>query len=605
MRDSLNFKKNVFRGLYVLLIVLIISATSLGAEDALLKSIPSDCLFCVRINNFQSTLGQVDQFMMGSGGMMGSATMIVQMSLAGVLGDPMLNGVDMNGNFGLYGASQGVEDFFVAFFIPVSSYEQLISGKSNYEAPDANKITKITTQNMGGGGSTMLMANVGNFAVITSEENYENLAALTKAPSSEGNLLSVLESSEASRASSEPIWAYGNMEQIAKVFGPVIKEGMEEAKAQMPTEMGDFSGAMDVYLELFDMLLNEVKFISSSLRAEPDALRINTKVATIPDTEMAGLFTASISAEKENNLLGYLEDGAIMNFGAKNHEGLLNKMSEVGMAFFNSVVGEEEIPEESTAKIETMMQDWMKAVGQDIAFSWLKPNGTSAFNFIYVLDVGDKEAFDRTIEDGMSIYDDAGIWDMYEEMGIKAGYEIQRGVDTYKGVSIDAAKFTMEATDTNSPEAQMINQMYKGGFIYRWAIVKDKWLCSIGEDADSKVRELIDSALTGSVKPMGAEMKAATGLIPGAEKADFVGTVNYIRILQTVTKMMPFFPIPVMDVPTKSNMVFAGKISSGQLVVDVVMPKEHMQEIMTMQQMMMQQMMQTPQQPVPSEQPEQ
>jgi hypothetical protein len=537
--------------------------------------------------------------MMSPGEMMGSTTMLVRMGLAGILGDPMLNGVDMNGNFGLFGVPNGTDDLFVAFLIPVMNYEQIINGKNNYEAPDSNKITKITIANMSGQANVMLMAEFGDFAIVTSEKNYEQLTTLIKTTASQGGLLSVLESDEAKRAEEGPIWAYGNMEQVAKVFGPVIKEGMEEAKNQMPAEMGDFRGVMDVYLELFDMLLNEVKFISGTIKPEAEALRIHKKVQTVEGTELARLLTASESAGKENKLLGYLEDGAVINLGGKNHEGLLNKMSEVGMNFFNSFIGDEDIPEETKAKMETMMQDWSKAVGQDIAFSWLVPKGTSAFNFTYVLDVADKEAFDRIIDDGMSIYDDAGIWDMYEEMGIKAGYEVQRGVDTYNGVSIDAAKFTMEATDTNSPEAQMITQMYKGGFIYRWAMVEDQWLCAIGEDADSKVRELIDSALAGSAKPMGAEMKAATGLIPGAEKADFVGTVNFIRLLNVVTKMMPFPMLPTMEIPTKSNLVFAGNIGSGQLAVEVVMPKEHIQEIM-----MLQQMMQAPQQPVPSELPE-
>ncbi|MHC4265564.1 MAG: hypothetical protein ACYSUK_06485 [Planctomycetota bacterium] len=603
MKDSKKAVKNLLAIMVFLLTIAGLVGVCPAAENALLGSVPNDCLFCVRINNLQATLNQADQFMMSSGGMMGSPTMIVRMSLAGILGEPMLNGVDMDGNFGVFGVSKGADDLFVAFLIPVTNYEQIISGKNNYQAPDSNKITKITTASMTGQASVTLMAQIGGFAVVTKENNYEQLVSLTKTAASQGGLLSVLESDEAKRAEEGPIWAYGNMEQVAKVFGPVIKEGMEEAKTQMPPEMGNFSGVMDVYLELFDMLLNEVKYISGTIKPEAEALRIHKIVQTVEGTELARLLTASESADKENKLLGYLEDGAVVSFGAKNHEGLMNKMSEIGMGFVDAVMSSE-MPAESKEKMETVMQDWFKAVGQDVVFSWLVPKGTSAFNFTYVLDVADKEAFNRIIDDGMSIYDDMGIWDMYEEMGIKAGYEVQRGVDTYKGVTIDAAKFTMEATDVNSPEAQMITQMYKGGFIYRWAIVKDIWVCAIGEDVDAKVRELIDSALGESAKPMGDEIQGALSLIDGAEKADFVGTVNYIRMLNVVTKMMPF-PLPAMDIPTKSNMVFAGNIGSGQLSVDVVMPKEHMQEIMMLQQMMMQQMMmqQQMQQPMQQQQP--
>jgi hypothetical protein len=603
MKISRKAVKNSLLVVVILFIIFSLAGVCPAAEDGLLKSIPEDCLFCVRINNLQASLGQVDQFLMSPGAMMPNTTMLVRMGLAGVLGDPMLNGVDMNGNFGLFGASKEGDDIFVAYVIPATNYEQLISDKNNYEAPDMNKITKITTASMSGQSSVTLMGQIGNFAIVTQENNYEQLAALMKTAGSQGGLLSILEAGEAEKATGEPIWAYGNMEQVSKIFGDDIKQGMEEAKTQMPAEMGDFSGIMDEYFKLAEMLMNEVKYISGTVNPEAEALRVNMKVQTVEGTELANLLVASESAGKDNQLLGYLEDGAVVNFGAKNHEGLLNKMSEIGMNFFTSLSGDEDIPEESKAKIETMMQDWLKAVGQDIAFSWLQPKGTSAFNFTYVLDVADKEAFDRIIDDGMSIYDDTGIWDMYEEMGIKAGYEVERGVDSYKGVTIDAATFTMEATDANSPEAQMITQMYKGGFIYRWAMVDDKWVCAIGEDADSKVRELIDSSLAGTEKAVGSEMRKVIALIPGSEKADFVGTINYIRLFNMLPKMMPL-PLPVMDIPTKSNLAFAGNIGSGQLSVDYVMPKEHMQELMMLQQMMMQQMMQAPQQPVPSEVPE-
>ncbi|MHC4757156.1 MAG: hypothetical protein ACYTE8_00705 [Planctomycetota bacterium] len=602
MKISRKAVKNYLSVVVILLVICSLAGVCPAAEDVLLKSVPEDCLFCVRINSLQTSLGQVDQFIMSPGAMMPNTTMLVRMGLAGVLGDPMLNGVDMNGSFGLFGASKEGDDIFIAYVIPVTNYEQLISDKDNYEAPDANKITKITTASMSGQSKSTLMAQIGNFAVVTQENNYEQLAALTKTAASQGGLLSVLESDEAARATGGPIWAYGNMEQVSKVFGPVIKEGMEEAKTQMPAEMGDFSGVMDEYSKLAEMLMNEVKYISGTIKPEAEALRVNTKVQTVPGTELAGLFVASESTGKENKLLGYLEDGAVINFGGKNHKKLAQKMNEIGMGFFNSVMGGE-APAESIAEMEKMMGEWSDAIGQDIAFSWPKPEGDSAFNFVYVLDIADHEKFKSITDRGMLIWDDLGLSDLYEGMGLKTGYEVQKGIDTYKDVSIDAAVFKMEPTDSNSPEAQMISQMYKGGFVYRWATVKDTWVCAIGDEADAKVRELIDSALEDSEKPVGSEMSKVIALIPGSEKADFVGTINYIRLFSMLPKIMPL-PIPAMDIPTKSNIAFAGNIGSGQLSVDYVMPKEHMQELMMLQQMMMQQMMQAPQQPVPSEVPE-
>jgi hypothetical protein len=92
---------------------------------------------------------------------------------------------------------------------------------------------------------------------------------------------------------------------------------------------------------------------------------------------------------------------------------------------------------------------------------------------------------------------------------------------------------------------------------------------------------------------MGSEMNAALALLPEADKADFVVTYNVLRWLKIVGSMtvMPI-PMPMlqMDIPTKSNIVLAGKIGNGKMVVDLALPKEHVKEIMTAVIMMQQQM---------------
>jgi hypothetical protein len=66
--------------------------------------------------------------------------------------------------------------------------------------------------------------------------------------------------------------------------------------------------------------------------------------------------------------------------------------------------------------------------------------------------------------------------------------------------------------------------------------------------------------------------------------------------------------MPQMDIPSKSNLVFAARVENGSFTLDAALPKEHLQEMMMAFQMMMQmqmqqQMQQTPQgmpmQPMP------
>jgi hypothetical protein len=203
----------------------------------------------------------------------------------------------------------------------------------------------------------------------------------------------------------------------------------------------------------------------------------------------------------------------------------------------------------------------------------------------------------------MQMFDNSSIMDSYKSFGMETSFEIQRGVDRYKNISIDSANFVMKSTDTGSPQGQMINKIYGDGFNSRWGIIDKLCVLSFGEDADSSIRELIDEVQAGK-KQMGTEMQKALAILPEAENADFVMTYNllrWIKIAGSMTAMpMPILmPLQKMDIPTKSNIVIAGKAKNCKLTVDIALPKEHVSEMMTAV-IMMQQQMKTMMQPPPS-----
>ncbi|MFB0525227.1 MAG: redoxin domain-containing protein, partial [Phycisphaerae bacterium] len=177
-------------------------------------------------------------------------------------------------------------------------------------------------------------------------------------------------------------------------------------------------------------------------------------------------------------------------------------------------------------------------------------------------------------------------------------FTLKRGIDNYKGVSIDSAKFVMKSTEPNSPQGQMINAMYGEGFEYRWAFVNGLFTAVMGGDVDSAIRELIDEVKAGGPKELAGEMKSALALIPGANKADFVGTYNILRWFGIIGTMMPVpTPFTQMDIPTKSNIAFAGRIGQGKMTFEIALPKEHLMEMMGMIQMMQPQKVTIPKQP--------
>jgi hypothetical protein len=148
----------------------------------------------------------------------------------------------------------------------------------------------------------------------------------------------------------------------------------------------------------------------------------------------------------------------------------------------------------------------------------------------------------------------------------------------------------MKFSDGNSPELQMVNNMYGQGINYRWAIVNGLWVCKISNDPNA-VYELIDRVKAGPPPQMCAEMQKAMSLLPDADSKDFIATYNYLRLFKAMKITMPL-PMPAIDVPTKSNLVFAAKLQNGTVTLDMALPKEHLAEIMTMFQMIMQQSIQ-------------
>lgn len=66
-------------------------------------------------------------------------------------------------------------------------------------------------------------------------------------------------------------------------------------------------------------------------------------------------------------------------------------------------------------------------------------------------------------------------------------------------------------------------------------------------------------------------------LVPEAEQAGFVISYNYIRILSAMPALVP--GIPVVPAQSQSNFVFAGRAESGRGSLDIVLPKQHLMEM--------------------------
>jgi len=575
--------------------------------DKLLKTIPAESLFAIRVNNFEYTLGQLDQFLAGASPVPMGISMLARTQLAGVLGSPQLNSINMGGSFAMFGLAPNstsnepaaFPNIVIAALIPVTDYQQFISDNPNVSTPDENGISEIAAQGM----PPMLAAPAGNFALVTSEGNYSNLLTTTKSISNPeaAGLTATLDPDQTKQAATEPVWAHGNVQLAAKIFGPLVFAKIDEIKKQAqsmpPQTLGPdtktAAAVMDIYARIFEKLFKETKSLSITLNPKPDVLYISETVSAVPGTDIADFLSPSVAPNKQNKLLGYLENDAMINYADRD----LPSLMKLSLAGFDMIAAFDTDGTNSakTEKLKKLMADMFNSFGSSVAFSMsIDPQTKPPFVAKYVIEVKDEKTLNQITDEYFTLSSEV-VNSLYKNMGMQLNFKVKRAADTYKDVSIDSAKLVIKVTDTNSPQAQMINAMYGDGFDYRWAMVDGLLFCTVGGDADTRIRNLIDQAKAGGPKQLASEIQDALTLLPNAEKADSIGTFNYLRLFKMVFAMMPI-PMPQVDLPTKSNINFAASAANGTLSINIALPKEHLMEIVSVFQMMQQQKMQMQQQ---------
>jgi hypothetical protein len=587
------------------LLVLFIFAASLCAQspanNELLKMIPAKTLFCVRVNNFDYTLNQIDQFLAGASPMPLGVSMLVRMQLAKVLGSPQLNGLNTNGSFAVFSVTMPVEttqtntipDIFIGVLAPVTDYTQFIEGNPNCIQADEKGISKITIN----GAPVMLAAKAGNYALMSWANDYDKLVTMAKTISAAGpaGLSGILNAADAKQAETEPIWVYGNVQQVSETFGTLISTKIEEIKTIMKSMNANQTGAsptsiqniMNMYSIILKVLMKEIQSVSIVINPKSDVLNITKTISAVPGTDMAKMFTADGSSQRDNTLLTYLEDGAMASFGATMNTPFWKMLNVRGIDLF-AAMGGGSMSAENIKEMKTLATDIIDSVEGPMVYSISNDSKNKPpFSIKYVIAVKDEKKFNQVIEKATDMISSSGIMDFYKSFGMETSFSMKNGVDNYKGISISSAKLTMKATDANSPQAQMINSMYGEGFDYRWGMVGGLFVCAVSGDVNSTIHELIDKVKDDSPKQIGSEMKTALSLLPEANKADFIVTFNVLRLFKMVTSMVPI-PIPPMDIQTKSNIVIAGSSADSRMVVNIAIPKQHLIEIVSAFMMMQQ-----------------
>lgn len=605
MSDSKNIAKTLIAA--ALAAGLFFGASCSKAPDE--KS--ADTLFVVEVKNFEFTVSQMDQYLRGVLPIPMGMQALLRMQLGGVLGDPELSGVNMGGDLRIVGVmlpddtgqAEPLSRVLIAGMLPVSDYEKL-AANPKFGKADKEGVSELTVSlGMPGmptspdSGPAMLVARLNDkHALIGSKGQYDKFVAYKKLCSGgKDPLAGILVGSD------YPISVHGDVQAASSAFGPVITEKLNEVRAQL-TEVGApglaggeemVGNVMEMYFGILETLMKEIMSFDIAVKPSPDVLLVKETIAAVPGTDCAAMLVADPQAPPKNKLMGYLKDGAAMNFAMKMNKPFWTKMS-LSMMDLVGALAADSIPQENMTAIKKLITDSTDAMGDSLAGAFfVETQAESPFVMDYIIAIDDAEKFNTMVDESVKLMETTGVLDLYKALGLEMDFTLERNVETYKGVSIDSAKLTLKSTEPNSPPGKMIEAMYGGGFDYRWGLVDGLCAIGIGGDVDAKVRGLIDLVKAGGPTEICTEVKDALKVLPDADKADIFVTYNYVRLLGIVGKMalVPGMQMPEINVPSKSNLAIAATIADGEAVIDVALPKQHLTELVAAFMMLQQEMM--------------
>ncbi|MBP7053083.1 MAG: hypothetical protein KBE65_18920 [Phycisphaerae bacterium] len=572
----------------VLGVVLLTAGVGNAAQSASgdpLQLVPAESLFCVRINNVNGTLAQMDQFLMGLSPFGVSMMAMGQISM--LLGGQEPNGIDMAGSFAVFGplpGGEGPDPSRVGVLVPVSDYQKFVTGNPNVAKPDAQGISLIGPE----GEQELAAVKAGAFALLTTTGNKQ---ALTEAknwmPRGATSLAQRLDASELKRAQGSPAWAYLNIQTASKMFGPMIQAKIQEIKAMSQQMQGQeqpmavrMEGIMDGYASLLNTLMQEAQSASLTLTPNPTTLNAGLTLTALPETELAKTLKGGTAAP-DRSFVRYVKNGAIASFIASVDSTAWNRINDMAVDMFAKMVAKG-ATDPQMSQLKKLAADATNALGGTLAGSFsVDATGKPPFAVRYVVGLKDPQAFNRVMEETPKLFNSGAVADFYKDMGLKVSFEIQRKAETYKGVPVDAIKMTFTATDPNSQEAQMVTMMYGQGMNGRIAVVNNLLVYAFAGDPTPVVREMIDQVkASGTTATASTEVDTATKLIPAAEKADFFVTFNLLRAFQMASAMLPM-GIPPVSAQSQSNIAVAGNADGGKLSIELAVPKQHVTEIMT------------------------
>ena len=604
-------QKQTFSAL--LMSILALFAVGHAAADPLLDMLPAETLVCVRINNLDMALTQLDAYLTGTSPF--PIGMMAKGQLSQIVGDPEMTGINTGGNFCfIMFAGADTADLVGGLLVPMTSFSDFVAKNPNCKKDETGAIL-LTSPGLPMGSLELTELAEGKYALVTPKEMVSAELVKTKITSVKTALKSRLSAEQAKQGTTAPVWAYVNTDALYKQYSQDILQGLDsagqgmtmamQADQTMAKQMGPmaefFQVYFNMYAEMFKTFAGDADSITLALT--PDASNLTLDIGLkAKDGSQTAKMLATDTQPGDYKFTGYMDSRNAINGIMKMDPASLQQMYDTMFDILDKAANGKIKPETLT-KSKAMTRKSLAAMGDELAFSFSYAGGKPPFNVVEVVAVKDPKVMQDAMKDSMDL-----VGDLYSQMGLPMTFNYQPNTGTYKNAAIDTMVLTVaNLDDPNNPAAQAMEQMYGGHLTYQIAHTADQYFIAMGPDSEATLKKAIDQNASA---PATGEVKAAIDLMNKAGYGDFACSINIIKLFTGLGEMMQSMeaiagagenPIPAdilaiaKNVPSQSSLAMGGKTVNGQVSLRTVLPKQHLMEIMSVvmqaqQKMMMQQM---------------
>ncbi len=568
-------------------------------DDLILTTLPKDALFVLRINKFSYNIGQMDQYLAGASPIPMGITMLVNMQLAGMLGDPMMTGIDRNGTFAMVGlvppTAEGENgEPVMAFLFPATDFRSFISSNQYADESETPGIYTITPPNAPMGNLLAAPLAEGKFILIGNGEEPEQFnAILSQIRNRQVPLAQAVDADEVKRAVGAPAWLWLNLESGYSLAAPMIQFGIDKALEEMKEAPGTAQSqeTLKAMSKGADEFFRQLTSLTLTLTPKSDVLLAETWLSAKEGTELAKTLVRKEEFKKGFSLAGHLPPQAPMYFLFKMNKPLWNELNrKCAELMINS-----ETNAENAALIKQFTDLTDKAViamGDEGVASFSYGSGRPPFSLTEIIAVKDAKAMRTMFTESTDI-----VNQFYQKIGMDARFIFRPGIETYKGVQIDKAVVQFKLPeDTPADQKAAMEALYgTEGIEYPLAITDKALLLAMGPNALTDLKALMDRFQSGRTPAVPADIQTAQKYLENTDTADMLMTLDVIELMkglaqmmQTMKEAMPAQPqkgpdlgkmLEGISMESQSAMALATRVENGRVKLQYALPKQHLTEI--------------------------